>query len=342
MNEPHDAPHDRPAPSRTLAFSGWYPYLMGAAVGLGLRLVFSGSPGNRYSAMLAAFIYLAPALCGAVTVYVAERRARRSWRYYLFAPWLSTALMVAGALTILVEGWICAIVIFPLFMLLGSVGGALMGLVCRLTRWPRHALYGFAALPLALGMVEPQLPNPVARSQASHSVFVDAPPGRVWEALNEVRDIREDELGAVWAYRIGVPRPLESLTETVAVGPDTPTGHIRRMPWDRGVRFDGLVTTWRPGRELAWNYRFGPGAVPPGALDDHVQVGGHYFDLNETRFTLTPRGRGTELRIDVHWRTSTHFNWYANAAARLLIGNFTHGILDFYKARAERAPAGRG
>jgi uncharacterized protein YndB with AHSA1/START domain len=329
-----------PAPTRTLAFSGWYPYFAGAVVGLLLRLVFVGQPGGAFSAMLGAFILLAPAVCGAVTVYAAERQRRRSGVYYFFAPWLSVAAMVTGALTLMIEGWICAIVIFPLFMLLGSVGGLIMGAVVRLTKWPRQVLYSFAALPLALGAVEPQFANPVALSSASHSVFIAAPPQRVWDALVNVPDIRAEELGEVWAYRIGVPRPLESLDEASAVTPDTPTGHIRRMQWARGVHFDGLVTTWEPGRALAWRYRFGPDAIPPGALDDHVRVGGSYFDLNNTRFTLTPRDGGTDLRIDVHWRTSTRFNWYADGVAHLLIGNFTAGILDFYKQRAERLAAG--
>lgn len=328
-----------PAREGTLAFSHWTPFLTGAAVGLLLRLAFVGGPGQRYSAMLGAFIYFAPILCGAMTVYTAERIRRRGWAYYLFAPWLSTALLVAGSLLILIEGWICAIVIFPLFMLLGSAGGLVMGVVCRVTRWPRHALYSVAALPLALGMLEPQWPNPVALSEAGSVRHVAAPPQQVWQALVDVADIRDEELHGVWAYRIGVPRPVRSLTETTAVGPETPAGRVRRMQWAKGIRFDGLITTWAPGQALAWRYRFGPGAVPPGALDDHVQVGGHYFDLHETRFTLTPQGSGTDLRIDVHWRTSTRFNWYADRVAQLLIGNFADGILDFYKARAESLAA---
>ena len=56
-------------------------------------------------------------------------------------------------------------------------------------------------------------------------------------------------------------------------------------------------------------------------MDDHVTIGGHYFDLLDTAYTLTPTGgQATELRITMHYRVSTQFNWYADGVARLLIG----------------------
>jgi hypothetical protein len=53
-----------------------------------------------------------------------------------------------------------------------------------------------------------------------------------------------------------------------------------------------------------------------------VVIGGHYFDLRDSAFTLTPRDGGTELRIDVSWRVSTRFNWYADRVAQLPAGRF--------------------
>lgn len=317
------------APKRHLPFAWFWPLLVGAGVSLLLRIAFSGGPGGAYSAMLGSFIYLAPVLCGAVTVFMAERTRRRSWHYYVWAPWLSTLLMVAGSLMIFIEGLICAIVILPLFGILGSVGGVLMGIVCRLTQRAKPVLYSFAALPLVLGAIEPQFPNPERLSSTTRSVFIAATPAQVWQALNDVRDIRGEELGDVWAYRIGVPQPAESITEATA------EGHVRHMRWRKNVRFDGLITTWEPGRELAWRYRFTPESVPPGVLDDHVIIGGHYFDLRQTRFTLTPREGGTELRIEVAWRVNTRFNWYADRVAQFLLGDFSENILRFYKARSE-------
>lgn len=316
-------------PTRTLPFSRFWPVLAGAAIALVLRLAFSGAPGHRYSAMLGAFIYLAPALCGAVTVYVAERTQRRSWTYYFSAPLLSTSLFVVGTLLVYIEGVICAVLIIPMFALMGGLGGLLMGIVCRVTDWPRPALYSFAVLPLALGAIEPQLPNPEQFSETTRSVFIAAPPERVWQEINNATDIQPDELGDAWAYRIGVPMPVAGVTEP------TGEGRVRRVQWQKQVHFDELITEWEPARRIRWRYRFAPDSFRAGALDDHVVIGGHYFDLRDSAYTLVPREGGTELRLDVSWRVSTRFNWYADRVAHFLLGDFSEHILRFYKARSE-------
>jgi hypothetical protein len=85
-------------PPRRMPFAWFWPMLAGAGAALVLRIVFSGGPGHRFSAMLGSFVYFVPAVCGAVTVYMAERIERRSWGYYLWAPWVATALFVIGTL----------------------------------------------------------------------------------------------------------------------------------------------------------------------------------------------------------------------------------------------------
>jgi len=318
-------------PAANLPFSGWVPLLVGAGVAFVIRLLFWGAPGQRFSAMLGAFIYLAPAVCGAATVYAAERIRRRSIGYYLWAPWVATALFVAGTLVVFIEGIICAIVIVPLFAVMGSLGGLAMGLVCRITNWPKQAVYSFALLPLALGAIEPMLPNPDRFSSTTRSVFIAAPADTVWHELNNARDVRPAEIGGAWAWRIGVPMPVEGVTQ------QRPEGRVREVRWQKNVHFEEVVAEWSPPKRLRWTYRFAPDSFPKGALDDHVLIGGHYFDLRETNYTLTPRAGGTELRIDVAWRVSTRFNWYADRVAHFLLGDFSEHILGLYKARAERA-----
>lgn len=321
-----------PKPVRGMPFGWFWPMAIGAAIALVLRLVFSSGPGKPYSAMLGSFVYFTPAVCGAVTVYMAERIERRSWGYYLWAPWVATALFVGGTLLVFIEGLICAAVIVPLFALMGSVGGLAMGIVCRITNWPRPALYSFAVLPLVLGAIEPQLPTPDQFSSTSRTLFIAAPAERVWHELNDARDIRPGEVGDAWAWRIGVPMPVSGVTV------ETPEGRVRQVQWQKNVRFDEVITEWQPGRVLKWRYRFTPDSFPAGALDDHVMIGGQYFDLRDSTYTLTPRDGGTELRVDVSWRLSTRFNWYADRVMTFLLNDGAEHILRFYKARSE-APA---
>jgi hypothetical protein len=135
-------------------FSWLWPIAAGVLAGLALRFVFSGEPGGPYATMMASFIFLTPLVVGAAPVYVAERQRRRSWTYYFFSAFMANVFCVIGALLVLWEGLICAILIVPLFALFGGLGGLLMGAICRKTNWPGSSLYSFAALPLVLGLLE--------------------------------------------------------------------------------------------------------------------------------------------------------------------------------------------
>ncbi len=312
-----------------LPFSKWWPLLAGAIVGLALRLIFSGAPGGAFAAMEGAFIYLAPMLVGAVTVYVAEKQQRRSWSYYAWSSIVANTLCVLGALAILIEGLICAIIIVPLFAVLGAAGGLLMGAVCRATRWPRQAVYSFGALPLLLGLLPTDEANFKHVASIERTIVIEAPAEKVWQQIHSVRDIAPEEVGHAWMYRIGVPLPIAGVTE------ETPSGFVRKITMGKSVHFEQVVSELRENHYVRWTYRFSDDSFPPHALDDHVIIGGHYFDILDTAYRLTPLdAESTELNIQMSYRVSTQFNWYADAVARFLIGNFEDVILEFYRRRA--------
>jgi hypothetical protein len=315
-----------------LPFSTWLPLAIGALTGIVLRLIFSGKPGGAYAAMEAAFVYLVPIAVGAVTVYVAEVKRRRTWSYYVWAPMVANALFVLGTMAILIEGLICAIIILPLFCILGAFGGVVMGAICRATRRRREVAYGFAALPVLLGLLPTNEGDDQRIGTIERTIVVEASPQQIWRQIHDARDIRPEEVGHAWMYRIGVPLPIAGVTN------ETPAGFVRKVSMGKSIHFDQVATEWQENRYVRWSYRFEKDSFPPNALDDHVIIGGHYFDLLDTAYTLRPTGaQTTELSITMHYRVSTQFNWYADGVARFLIGNFAEVILNFYRHRAVQA-----
>lgn len=328
--EAAEPPPPDPAETTLWRRSLWWAVAGGVALGLLLRLIFSGEPGGPFAAMMASFLYLVPAVVGAAAVYIDERRERHpSTRHFALGAVTNLAL-IAGTLAVMFEGLICAILIVPLFMLIGGVAGLLMGIACRYIGRPDKPLYALAALPLLLGGVEQHIPLPVEVRSVEQVRIVNATRERIWQQLENARDIRPDEVEDAWMYRIGVPLPQAGLTEQTADGP------VRHITMGKGIHFDQVATQWRPLEHVRWAYRFTEDSFPPHALDDHVRIGGHYFDLIDTDYTLTSLGDGrTELRIRMGYRVSTMFNWYAQPIARWLIGNFEEVILGFYARRAE-------
>ncbi len=163
------------------------------------------------------------------------------------------------------------------------------------------------------------------------AVTIDATPDRVWQQIHNVRDIRPDEVSNAWIYRIGVPLPQAGVTQATA------EGLVRKITMGKNIHFDQVVTGWEENRFVRWVYRVDEDSFPPYALDDHVVLGGHYFDVQDTSYTLTRRGDATELTIRIQYRVSTQFNWYAAPIAAYLFGNFEEVILDFYRQRSEAA-----
>jgi hypothetical protein len=324
---------DTPEPHRFwIVRFGWtVPLICGALVGVAFRLFFSGTPGEPYHAMMSTFTLLVPIVVGAVTVYMAERAGRRSWSYYFFAAAAANALFVIGTMVIRVEGLICAVLAVPLFGLVGGLGGILMGAVCRWTRWPRPAIYSFAALPLLLGGLEQNLALPQDIRSIERVRTISASPEAIWTHLTVAKDIRSDEIGTAWMYRIGVPPPLSAVT-VLADGTQ-----VRHIMMGKGIQFDQIAADWQPNRRVRWIYRFANDSFPSGALDDHVRIGGRYFDVIDTEYVLRKVNAGTELRVTMRYRVSTAFNWYTQPIAEFLVGNFEEAALRFYAIRAEKS-----
>ncbi|MEH6419514.1 hypothetical protein [Pseudomonas sp. CGJS7] len=308
------------------------PVLGGALIGLLLRLAFNGKPGSALATMLWIFILLAPFAIGAVTVYLAERVRPRSNTYHIFAPMLSVVLCMLGSMWFALEGMICVIMVMPIFAVFGTMGGVTMGLICRRAgKSKTPTVYSVVALPLVLAALGVGQEQPQRFEYVERSALIQASPQAVWALLLDADRIRSAEVDRAWMYRIGVPTPLAGLTH------QTPTGLVREVRMGKGIHFKQMSSDWSPQRYVRWQYKFDEDSVPAGALDDHVRIGGDYFDLRDTVYTLTPRGDATELKIRMEYRVSTGFNWYTVPLAGWLIGDFSDTILEFYRHRAEAA-----
>lgn len=271
----------------------------------------------------------APLAVGAITVYLAERQSRRSIVFYIFAPMLSVTLFVLGTAVLLIEGAICIAMAMPLFLLLSSLSGLVMGMVCRYFKIPTGTVQSIALLPIVLTLMGGQSPLPNHTQTTSQSIQVAASPEIVWRNIMSPTNIMPEEFNRGLVYHIGVPYPVEAnLLEKGA-------GGVRHSVWQRGVSFNEIVTSWKPYQHITWKYQFDAQSFPPGSMDDHVKIGGKYFDLIDTSYTLTPVQGGTRLNIEIHYRISTGFNWYSVPVAKYLLQDTANTLLDFYKHRSE-------
>lgn len=306
----------------------------GVLYGLLLRVLVTAVPGLTNGAMSVAFLLGTPFAVGAITVYgwCDEKSGFLEW---IVRPAVSIVLMLLGCAVTLLEGSICLVMMAPLFLALGSAGGVFMGLLRTLWGWRRSQLGAVAVLPFLLALGDEHIALHERQQELRQSVEVQAPPAVVWQQILNARSIRPDELPFSWTHLIGVPKPLEG------VNVQTAAGEVRFSKWERGVAFRGRVTDRQEHVAIRWHYEFDPHSFPEGSMDDHVAIGGRYFDLHDTTFHLTPlAGNRTLLEIVAHYRVSSSVNFYALPVARVLGNDFLHTILGLYQRRSEKAVAG--
>lgn len=312
----------------------FYSFLIGASYGLLLRiLAFEGHTlgalKSPIQVMSFSFAILVPIAMGAITVYVEEQKQQKSFTFYIVAPWVSVFFCLVGSALIMLEGSICIAMAAPLFLMLGSIGGLIMGLVCRYLIKPKITVQSIAFLPFifALSGINQQINHDV--QVIKNDIHIASTPDVVWQQIEFPKDIKPSELKGGFAYWVGVPYPVEAKVLQPKIG------GIRHSVWQRGVSFDEEITAWEKNRLIAWKYHFYENSFPLGSMDDHVEVGGKYFDLENTTYTLTPEQGGTRLEISVQIRVSTGFNWYARPLAAFITKDTSETILNFYKNRAE-------
>jgi len=308
------------------------PFFWGAVYGLGARLLFSGDiigGLQTLDTMSTAFAVIVPIVVGAITIYMAEKITRRSVLFYIFAPWLSVTFFVTGTAAALIEGSICIAMALPMFLGLASFGGLAMGIVCRLLNKPVRSLQSIVIMPFLFALTQTGQPLTEASHTIKRSVYISSAPEVIWSQITSPGSIRSDEVKGGIAYHIGVPYPVKARLNKPGIG------GVRHSVWQRGVSFDEIITHWELFHKISWQYKFNPDSFPPGSMDDHVVVGGRYFKLDNTSYTLTPDAGGTRLDIEISYRVNTGFNWYAVPMAKFLISNEADTLLNFYKKRAE-------
>jgi len=311
-----------------------HPLIAGASLGF-LYGVFAryaagrGENGAFFSVMTLAFVSIVPLALGFLTVRL---HPRPSWPYRIWAPWLPSAAMLVFCYLIGWAGSVCMIMGLPFVFIGSSIGGLLGG--WGLLRGRRTSV-AMALLPFAIGPIEHRVPAPDRIRRLETSIPIHASPATVWAQVVEVPTIRRDETRPALFTTLGFPRPLNATLDHPGVG------GRRFARFERGVLFIETITHWEPERHLRFEIDAQTDSIPPGTLDEHVTIGGPYFDVLTGDYRLEPQADGTvRLHLTSELRLTTHFNPYAQPWVDAIMRSIQVNILEVLRARAEGGASG--
>ncbi|HKO17999.1 MAG TPA: hypothetical protein VJU82_03850, partial [Acidobacteriaceae bacterium] len=197
-------------------------------------------------------------------------------------------------------------------------------------RLSRNTTYCLAIIPILIAFTEPHVGTPDQTRTVTSDIRIHAPASVVWDNIKTVPSIAPSELRPNWTHRIGFPRPIEATLSFEGVG------GIRHATFERGVLFIETVNDWEPEHRLAFSIRADSANIPPATLDEHVTIGGRYFDVLNGEYRLEPLPAGDILlHLTSHQRLSTDFNGYAGLWTDAVMQSLQTSILQVIQHRCE-------
>jgi len=316
---------------------------LGILYGLFCRVLFHGADewvrqafGRTGVALLGimsiSFLFLVPAALGFIVIWF--ERGERRWARMLFGPWVSAVIMTLCTVALQLEGWICVIMALPVILFMASLGGVVAGFArpkVQTDGGRRLCVAAVALLPFVAGPLESLRARSNELRTVACSIDIAATPAQVWRQIRSVPRITEAEHTFSWHHRVGFPRPTEAVLEGTGVG------SVRYARFEGDLLFVEKVTEWDENRRLSFSIKADTANIPPTTLDEHVIIGGPYFDVLHGTYWIEPLGPDrVRLHLASDQRLATGFNAYAAWWTEWVMADLQDYILRIVKARAER------
>jgi uncharacterized membrane protein (UPF0136 family) len=308
-----------------------FTLLGGLAAGLAYAFLAMLLVQQSHKAVSMAFVFMLPLVLGAIPVLFSTREQLQSYLKILLMPWVIVLTFFYLSFLSALEGMICLVVIVGPFLVLGSLGAFLFRLIKLRQKENQSPLYLSLTLPFLFLLVESHMVAEDYYQTVETQMLIDAPKARVWQHIRNVANIQPAEIEPHFVHLIGVPRPLGAQLTFEGVGAE------RRITWEKGIRFTEKITEWNEGTGFYYDIIVNPHSIPPKTLDEHVLVGGQYFDVTRGSYHLTEiTPEQTQVTLTCRYRITTTLNWYSSLWANFMLSDFNQMILEVIRKRAEQ------
>jgi len=313
----------------------YYLKLIGIPViaALILRFVFNVDDWNEFwSIMSVSFFFGLPYLVGVITIYLSKIENIRSRAYQLIYPWIPIFAFFIITLVFSIEGWACWIMILPLFMVLASLGGLTAGFfrLKKSNTLNKLQISIAIVLPLIFSPIEQAIGPTLSTFKAVTSIEINAPLETIWGNVTRVRDISEVEDRGTINKWLGIPRPIKAELNYEGVDGE------RKAVFTGGLVFTEIVTVYEHQKLMEFSIEPNTGEIPSTTFDEHVLIGGQYFDVLKGTYEVEELGSGKyKLNLWSEFQVNTTFNYYSGLWANWIMKDIQNNILTVIKTRCE-------
>ena len=296
-----------------------------------LRLLFGVDDWKGlFSVMSVTFLFLLPTILGALSVYLSSHQNAKSLTYRVLFPWVSLFLFLIITLAFAVEGWACWLMILPVFMVASSIGGLIGGYLKTKSNNDRLNISLLFLLPFLIVPVENMIETIPSTYKAYTYIDIDAPVEKIWDNVTRVKEIPIEKDKGFLTKILGFPRPVKANLNYEGVGA------YREAIFTKGLVFHETVTEYKDNKRMVFDIKAYPHEIPSTTLDEHVVIGGDYFEVLSGTYELEnlPNGKN-RLHLYSFFKMNTNFNFYAGWWGKLIMKDIQNNILQVEKERSE-------
>lgn len=310
--------------------------LIGLAAGVAYAFLSMVIIAQFHENVSVSYIFVLPIVLGAIPVLFSTKEQLKAYTSYLLWPWMITLTFFLLAYVTNFEGMICLVIIVAPFLVLGTIGAFIFRLIKIKEKGTGTKLYASLVLPFLILGFESDFKATDQFHTVTTSIEINADKLQVWENIKNVRNIRTDEIEPHFVHLIGIPKPLNGALDRDGVG------GIRHITWEKGIKFEETITSWDERNGFTYDIHVDPRSISPKTLDEHVMIGGRYFNVLKGSYKIDSIAPQKSLVIlSCTYRVTTNLNWYSKLWADFILNDFNKMILEIIEKRSEKARQNR-
>ena len=285
---------------------------------------------SQHRSVSVAYIFMLPVVLGIIPVLFSTKEQLQLYKTVLVLPWAITMTFFFLSFLHGFEGMICLVIIVGPFVLIGSLAAFIFRFIKLRSQGSGTRMYVSLLLPFAVLLVENHVAPVNSIQTVETKMVIAARPEQVWGHVKNVRHIRPEEIQPHFIHLIGIPWPLDGRLDKEGVG------GTRYIAWEKGIKFRETIKQWKEGQGFTYNIVVDPASIPPTTLDEHVMIGGAYFDVVEGSYQIDKLDPAHSLvTLTCTYRITTNLNAYGRLWANFILDDFNEMILEVIKHRSE-------
>jgi hypothetical protein len=301
------------------------------AYALLLRLLFGiNSWKEMFSVMSISFLFCLPTIVGALTVYYSDIEKARKMPYRIFMPWIPIFIFFLLTLGFALEGWACWLMALALFLIAASIGGLVGGHLKIKKQDSRTYISILVLFPLFISPIENSIGATSGTYKAYTYIDIQASAEKIWSNVTRVSEIKQKQDKGWLTNFLGFPRPVKAELNYLGIGAS------REAIFTNGLVFHETVSEYIENKKMVFSIKANPYEIPSTTMDEHVVIGGEYFDvLNGTYEIENINATTNRLHLYSYFKMNTTFNFYASWWGKWIMKDIQNNILQIEKIRSE-------